>query len=98
MEDTDKLKLPARCPRCGGPFEGGFGRLSLAVRGFWPNSCRPIGIYNHDDTDEVLCRTCFGAFEAVLHVMSEYHFAGFQAGAEYGERWMRAKMEKEKQT
>lgn len=72
--------LPRHCPECGRPFEDGYGRLRSEVRGFWPNSSRPIGIYQQPDRDLILCRRCFEIYDRVLSAVAEGSFHWLNEG------------------
>lgn len=83
---TDKFKLPKRCPHCGQKFEtrGGYARIRTAMRGFWPDTRRPIGIYGREDLDAIMCLTCYAPYQRVLDAMNDMSFNSYSAGRESG--------------
>jgi hypothetical protein len=78
----EEVKLPKRCPCCGGEWDGGFGRLRMEVRGFWPQSQRPIGIYGREDADTVMCRKCFNLYDRAVQALRDANFHWLGAGME----------------
>jgi hypothetical protein len=93
MSPPPGVDLKANCPHCGRPFEGGYGRLRSQVRGFWPNSRRPIGIYGRKDVDITMCRRRYQFVEQALDTVRYSHNDGFDAGYSAGLAHGRTKKE-----